>query len=207
MLSEAGPAFSCLLLIMHPSFHHLFFSACEERFSPSSGVLAIGDLADAAPAMQSARSAQWDQFTPHGVTIYTSGCHSLHDSLVSALGTESSFKVDSRVITRLEKCQHGADVILHFSDGSQAMEGWLAHKPKCQLSITFAQQLGLELTPQGDLKVTPPFYQTSLPGIFIAGDTSSPMKSAQNALYIGAAAAAGAVAELKAEASGHGSMV
>lgn len=49
----------------------------------------------------------------------------------------------------------------------------------------FAQQLGLKLTPQGDLKAIPPFYQTSAPGVFTAGDTSSPLKIAPNALFTG----------------------
>jgi len=189
----------------HPSFHCLFCHGYEERFSASSGVLAVGDLANAPPAMHFARNAH--QLTPNGVTIYTSGHDSLHDSLVSALGPESCIKVDSRVITRLEKGKHRAEVILHFSDGNHAIEGFLAHKPKCQLSGTFAQQLGLELTPHGDLKVTPPFYQTSLPGVFTAGDTTSPMKIAPNALFTGGAAGAGVAAQLQAEAMGHKSMV
>jgi len=195
----------CVLLIGYHSFHCLFCHGYEERFSASSGVLAVGDLANAPPALHFARNAH--QLTPRGVTIYTHGQASLHDSLVSVLGPDSSIKVDSRVITRLEKGAHRAEVILHFADGGRAVEGFLAHKPKCQLSGNFAQQLGLELTPHGDLKVTPPFYQTSLPGVFTAGDTTSPMKIAPNALFTGAAAGAGAAAQLQAEALGHKSMV
>ena len=165
----------------------------------------MGDLGIAPPAMHFARNAH--QITPNGVTIYTNGSEPLHESLISALGPDSKIKVDARNITRLEKGNHQAEVILHFSDGSRAVEGFLAHKPKCQLNGTFAQQLGLELTPQGDLKITPPFYQTSLPGVFTAGDTSSPVKIAPNALFTGAAAAAGASAQLQAEAWGHKSMV
>ena len=112
-------------------------------------------------------------------------------------------KVDSRTISRLEKGPDRAEVILHFNDGSQAVEGFLAHKPKCQLSGTFAQQSGLELTPQGDLKTTPPFYQTSLKGVFSAGDVVSPIKIAPNALFTGAVAAAGVSAQLQAENLGH----
>jgi len=82
----------------------------------------------------------------------------------------------------------------------------LAHKPKCQLSGTFAQQLGLELSPPGDLKATPPFYQTSLHGVFTAGDASYPVKIVPNAMFTGAAAAAGASAQLQAENFGHKSM-
>lgn len=143
----------------------------------------------------------------NGVTIYTNDSKPLSDSLTSALGPNPKIKVDSRTISRLEKGPHRAQVILHFSDGSQAVEGFLGHKPKCQLNGTCAQQLGLELTPQGDLKATPPFYQTSLSGVFTAGDASSPVKIAPNALFTGAAAAAGVAAQLQAEALGHKSMV
>lgn len=83
----------------------------------------------------------------------------------------------------------------------------MAHKPKCQLSGSFAQQLGLELSPQGDLKATPPFYQTSSHGVFTAGDASYPVKIVPNALFTGAAAAAGVSAQLQAENLGHPSMV
>ncbi len=187
------------------SFHCLFCHGYEERFSASSGVLAVGDLSSTPPAMHFARNAL--QLTPNAVTIYTNGSESLFDSVTSALGPDSKIKADARTISRLEKGPHRAEVILHFSDGSQAVEGFIAHKPKCQLNGTFAQQLGLELTPQGDLKVTPPFYATSLPGVFTAGDTSSPVKIAPNALFTGAAAAAGVAAQLQAEALGHKSIV
>ena len=187
------------------SFHCLFCHGSEERFSASSGVLAGGDLANVPPVLHFARNAH--QLTPQGVTIYTHGQASLHDALTNALGPNSKIKVDSRVITSLEKGAHRAEVILHFSDGSHAVEGFLAHKPKCQLNRTLAQQLDLELTPQVDLKVTPPFCQTSLQGVFTAGDTSSMMKIAPNALFTGSAAGAGAAAQLQAEAMGHRSLV
>lgn len=182
-------------------FHCLFCHGYEERSSSSSGVLAVGDLGAAPPALHFARNAY--QLTPKGVTIYTNGDGALHDALVDALGPEPKMKVDRRTIIRLEKGPHRAEVILHFSDGSQAVEGFLAHKPKCQLTGTFAQQLGLELTPQGDLKTTPPFNQTSVGGVFSAGDMTSPLKIATNALFTGAAAAAGASAQLQAENIGH----
>lgn len=115
-------------------FHRLFCHGYEERFSTSSGVLAVGDLANAPPAMHFARN--FHQLTPNGVTIYTNGSEALHDSLTNALGPTSKIKVDSRTISRLEKGPHRAEIILHFSDGSRAVEGFIAHKPKCQLSGT-----------------------------------------------------------------------
>ncbi|KAL8972889.1 MAG: hypothetical protein Q9197_002585, partial [Variospora fuerteventurae] len=65
----------------------------------------------------------------------------------------------------------------------------------------------LDLTPQGDFKTTPPFYQASVPGVFAAGDSCYPVKIANHALFTGAAAAAGIAAQLQAENLGHKSMV
>lgn len=82
-----------------------------------------------------------------------------------------------RVIRRLEKGPKRAEVIVHFQDGSQEKEGFLGHKPKCQLKGPFAQPLGLDVTPMGDIKTGPPFLQTSVRGVFAALDDSSPIKS------------------------------
>ena len=108
------------------------------------------------------------QLTPNGVIIYTEDDEDLRDSLVIVLGPELKIKVDSRIITRLKKGSHGAEVILHLSDDSHVVEGFLAHKFKRQFSGTLAQQFELKVTSQGDLKATPPFYQISLTCAFIA---------------------------------------
>ena len=155
--------------------------------------------------MHFARNAH--QIIRKGVTIYTNGSEGVYSSLTSALGADPKIKVDQRAIMRLEKGPNRAEVILHFSDGSTAIEGFLAHKPSTQLNGHLAQQLGLELNTQGDIKATPPFNQTSLHGVFTAGDTSSPVKVVTTASSTGAAAGAGASAQLQAEAFGHKSMV
>ena len=63
------------------------------------------------------------------------------------------------------------------------------------------EQLGLELGPQGEIKVTPPFNQTSVPGVFAAGDVATPMRSAIMAISMGATAGVGLVKELQAESA------
>ncbi|KAL8648012.1 MAG: hypothetical protein Q9210_005224 [Variospora velana] len=181
------------------------YDDCWVKGITSSGVLAVGDLEAVPPALHFARNAL--QLTPKAVTLYTNGNDSLRDALTTSLDVDSKITVDNRTINRLEKGPSRAQVILHFSDGSQAVQGFLAHKPKCQLTGPFAQQLGLDLTPQGDIKTTPPFYQTSVRGAFTAGDTSYPVKIANNALFTGAAAAAGVAAQLQADNMGHKSMV
>ena len=141
------------------------------------------------------------------MVIYTHENKNLRERLDAEIGPESKIKTDSRIIERLEKGPMKAEVIIHFSDGGSKVEGFLAHKPTCQLKGPFAQQLRLDLTPTGDIKTSPPCYQTSVPGVFAAGDTSYPIKIVPNALFTGAAAAAGVSAQLQAERLGHNSLV
>jgi thioredoxin reductase len=147
------------------------------------------------------------QLTPQKVTIYTNGSQQLGSDLISALGTSSKIVVNTRVIKRFEKGARKAEVIIHFQDGNKETEGFLAHKPKCKLKGLFAQQLGLEMTPMGDIKTNPPFLQSSVRGVFAAGDDASPLKIANNALFAGAAAGAGVSAQLQADNLGHQGMI
>ena len=158
------------------------------------------------PALHFTRNAL--QITPAKVTLYTNGNEQLKGELTVALSSSGpKFAVDSRPIKKLEKGPKKAEVIIHFEDGSTATEGFLGHKPKCQLKGPFAQQLGLEITPIGDIKAAPPFYQTSIRGIFAAGDDATPMKIANSALFTGAAVGAGVAAQLQADLLGHKSMI
>jgi thioredoxin reductase len=73
------------------------------------------------------------------------------------------------------------------------------HRPACELNGTFAAQLGCELTPAGDLKVSIPLNETSVSGVFAAGDCSTPMKAVMAALMTGGAASARLCAQLEME--------
>lgn len=88
---------------------------------------------------------------------------------------------------------------MHLEGGEKKTEAFLAHKPKGVLNGPFADQLGLELTPQGDIKTIGPFMESSVKGVFAGGDSASPMKSAVVALSSGAFLAAGIAAQLEAE--------
>ena len=154
--------------------------------------------------MQFARDAH--QLTPNGVTIYTNSSQSFGNSLTSALGPEFKIRVNSRIIAQLEKGLYRAEVTIHFSNGNQVIEGFVRQRLKCQLDGTLAQQLGRGLTPQRELNTTPHFYQTSLTGVFIAGDINSAVKIVPNAPFTWVAAAASVTTQLQAEALGHKSM-
>jgi thioredoxin reductase len=92
-------------------------------------------------------------------------------------------------------------VTIVFDDDETETVGFLVHKPKTVLaSQTLAEQLGLELTPSGDLKVAQPIPLTSVPGVYAAGDCSTFMKMVTNALASGIAVAAGVSMQLQMEA-------
>lgn len=68
-----------------------------------------------------------------------------------------------------------------------------------ELNGPFASQLGLEIGPQGEIQTSPPFYETSVKGVYAAGDAASQRRMVVNAIHQGAAAGAGLVAQLLAE--------
>ena len=148
-------------------------------------------------------NARW--LTANGVTVYIHGDTSLCDSLTATLRPESKIKPNCRTISRVEKVPNKAEMIAHL--GSRKVEAFTAHKPKPQLTGNFGLQLSLELTPRGDTKTTPPFYQTSAHGVFTGGDTKYPVQIVPNASLTGAAAAAGVSAQVQAVIPGHNSMV
>ena len=75
------------------------------------------------------------------------------------------------------KGSNKADIVLRFDDGSEKTELFLAHKP--------------------------PFFQTSVSGVFAAGDCVAPIKTVAQAIYSGTAVGAGAPTQLQAQVLGH----
>ena len=189
---------------MH-SFHCLYCHGWEERGAPSSGILAVGDVTSVALALHFARQAL--RLTPE-VTVYTHGNEQLAQDLTTEIKLTSTLqiKVDSRRISKLVKGSNKAEIVLQFDDGTEKTEGFLAHKPHTLLRGPFAEQLGLDVLPTGDIVVKPPFLQTSVSGVFAAGDCVSPMKTVAQALFSGCAVGAGAPTQLQAEMLGHKSL-
>lgn len=113
--------------------------------------------------------------------------------------TARCVSVEGRKIAKLVKGETGGQVEVILEDGEKKLEGFLAHKPVGKPNGPWVEQLGLETTPQGDIKVNLPFNETSVPGVFAAGDCSSMVKAASISLSSGGMVAAGIASSLGAE--------
>lgn len=136
------------------------------------------------------------------VVIYTNGNEELASEFVAQIKDSPAFKVDSRKIKKLVMGAKAPEIVIQFADGSEVTEGWLGHSPATRAKGPFAEQLGLETTPSGDLAVNPPFLQTSMPGVYAAGDNSHAVKITPTAQYTGSLVASGLAAAVIAEKLG-----
>ncbi|KAK8048226.1 hypothetical protein PG994_009956 [Apiospora phragmitis] len=186
--------------------------------SPSAGAIAfsiacsaMGASSAAVPpripiALHVSRNAA--QLT-RSVTIYTNGNTALASDLKAAMGPTAPFVVDSRRITKfILGPDDKTGLTMHFEDGSSAKEkAFLAHKPKSKLKSDFlARELGLALTPQGDVQTRGPFGETSLSGCFAGGDCASFLKTAPNVVNSDAKNAAGLASHIQSRMYGQKSL-
>lgn len=111
----------------------------------------------------------------------------------------TKFTVDDRRIVKLVKSPNGSDVIVHLEDGTKKTEGFLVHRPFTEVNGPFASQLGCELTEQGDYKTMNMFGETTVPGVFAAGDCATMIKAVTTAMSGGNMVAAALAAQLEAE--------
>ncbi|MCJ1401072.1 hypothetical protein MMC11_004284 [Xylographa trunciseda] len=175
-------------------FHCLMCSHSGD-LGATSGILAEGKSADLAGTLLFARAAL--QLTPSGVTIYTHGSSELAAALAAASAT-APLSVDSRVVSRVHMSPSG-QVVLAFCDGSVAEESFLGHRPQMQPAAPgLIEQLGLQTTGTGE-PVVGKTYETSVRGVFAAGDAGCWVKFAGGATFSGTMAAWGAGLQLQAE--------
>jgi thioredoxin reductase len=127
------------------------------------------------------------------ITVFLDGnVELLEDARIKGLESQG-FLINSKTIARIT---YDADpepgfATVHLEDGSMEDMSFLVHRPKTVLSGDFANQLGLELTEAGDIKTTPPFYETSVKGVFAAGDCAVPLKQVVWAVSTGVSAGSG----------------
>jgi len=178
-------------------FHCLFCHGFEDRGQKSVGVLAI-ELMAQVPMITNGYVRNALRLS-ESVTVYTNNAETVATTMsevVSNLGDR--VKIDNRPIARFIKEADGAAVTIEFEDGSKVTEGFLVHGPRNEMDLDFAKELNLEKMPSGgELKVTPPFNETTEPGCFVAGDASSMAKIFVAAVAFGAFAATGVVKQLQ----------
>ncbi|XXG99439.1 hypothetical protein Hte_005778 [Hypoxylon texense] len=202
----------------HGIFHCLFCHGFEERGAPSAGVLATGPLLagpgpsggnnnnnnnddDAAPLFAPTVSRMAGRLAG-SVTVYTDGNEELGSRIRAQLKSKTKFRVETRRVVRLTKdpdVEGEAGVLVTLEDGTVNKEGFLAHAPAFELNGPFAADLGVAITPQGHIDAQPPFFTTSVPGVYAAGDCATMMKAVPMATMMGSAVGAGLVHVLQLE--------
>ncbi|ERT00413.1 uncharacterized protein SPSK_09574 [Sporothrix schenckii 1099-18] len=184
--------------------HCLLCNDYPQRTGASAGVLAVGAFGRAAVALHMARQARQLAAV---VTIYTNGQDALAADMDAAARAAAGLRIDTRPIRRFvfrgdQDQAHGGGVRLEFADGSPpADEAFLAHAPATRPRGPFAQQLGLATVPpstvDGDIQVALPHYETSVRGVFAAGDNcAAGMKTVAHAMLSGNVAGMGAASQL-----------
>ncbi|KAI0893442.1 hypothetical protein F4806DRAFT_488387 [Annulohypoxylon nitens] len=179
-------------------FHCLFCHGYEDRGAPSSGVLAVPPIVLPALAIHMAENAAQ---LSDSVTLYTHGNSELTARLAT-ITTNSKFKVESRRIKRLSGNTGQDSVVVEFEDGSSKVEKFLVHNPQTSVQGPFVSQLGISLTPMGDIQADAPAYQSSVRGVFAAGDCITPYKVTPGAISSGCNAAVAVSTQLQAEKYG-----
>ncbi|OJD30972.1 thioredoxin reductase [Diplodia corticola] len=176
-------------------FHCLVHRGYEERGCASAGVLAAGGDDNLKAAKHLA--LQCRRYTSGPVTVYTHGNEALAAECRQVLGP-MGFRVDSRPIVRFIKEAVQSQVSAVFDDGEKVTEGFIIHRPLPLNNGAFATQLGVETNEFGFYKTHPPFFETSVPGIFAAGDCGDPFKIGTYAVSMGAFVAGGLQMQLDA---------
>ncbi|KAF3760976.1 FAD/NAD(P)-binding domain-containing protein [Cryphonectria parasitica EP155] len=181
-------------------FHCLFCHGFEERGGDSAGLLAMGMLAKSTMATHVGNMAL--QFAKK-LTVYTNGDEEVAKEIqanAKIADSETRVNFEKRRIKSLKLISRDtSDVLVTLEDGTEIKESFITHYPDAELNGPFASQLGLTLGESGQIDVHPPFNETSLHGVFAAGDAASTGRVVPIAIYGGSLAAGGLVAQLLAE--------
>lgn len=150
----------------------------ENRHQPT-GIFTNGDIAYHYAALINQLTAN--------LTIYTNG-----PSTLSAEHTQLMQQKNIPIVTKeIKELLHnnGQLQALVFADGSTASLPTLYARPPFEQHCAVPQQLGCVLNETGLLQ-TDNFFQTSVPGVYAAGDCMSPMRAVANAVAGGLSAGA-----------------
>jgi thioredoxin reductase len=141
------------------------------------------------------------------VTIFSNGPISKDEGIQQAWKMSKALgaKLDERKIKRLVNNgpTHRDGVTIEFEEGEPVTLGFIGHRPPTvNRAQDLVEQLGLETVPAeqgGHVAIKDMMQQTSVKGVFAAGDTSTMMKQVTVAMGEGVKAAAGAGKQLGEE--------
>jgi len=142
----------------------MFQFGYEQRGVPTAGLLALDNLANPLHATKLADDGH--KFSNYMV-IYTNSNPSLASEIQQRLKT-TEISVDDRKIRRLIS-GNGSEVVIEFESGEFKTEGFLVHRSRTALNRSLPDQLRLEYGPSGEIKITPPFCETSESGVYVGG--------------------------------------
>ena len=135
------------------------------------------------------------------VTVYKDSNAALIQEMENA-SKATGATVHNTKIRRLTNGGAKSEMTIEFENKEFKTEGFLVHQPVTKVNHKAVSQSGLELDGKGDIVVKPPFYQTNVLGVFVAGDCASPFKIISNALPMGANAGPGIARELPRRVTG-----
>ncbi|EKJ71375.1 hypothetical protein FPSE_08478 [Fusarium pseudograminearum CS3096] len=111
------------------------------------------------------------QYTPD-VTLLVNGSPHLEQHPHVIATANRGFKINNKAIKHFSKA--GPDsVTVEFTDGTKAMYGFIAHKPRSDVKGSLARELDLEMTSRGRILVEGDFQETSIRGVFAAGSCAT----------------------------------
>ncbi|KAK8058076.1 FAD/NAD(P)-binding domain-containing protein [Apiospora phragmitis] len=167
-------------------YHCLFCFGYEKRGSDVAAVLATDPLGN--PFHAPVFAADAFRFVKH-VKLYTHGDAKLADDL-SKVVAEKQLKdidVDNRKVVRVSKTEDNK-LRVEFDTGADDVVGFMGHSPDSPVNPALPNQLGCEIDPKTGIKVTQPWYATTAPGVFAAGDCCSPLRSVLTGMSAGSCA-------------------
>lgn len=180
--------------------HCLLCHGHEERGAESIGILALDEFAVPSTLMRVLRSCR--QFTSR-VRVYTHGNTRAAAELREAMTVVSGCDIEPDFIERLEmtatddgKSTPGVRVVLE--EGAPQQHSFVVYHPGTEQASDLPEQLGLKLTPDGDIKIGD-WQETSQPGVFATGDCASRHKYFATASAMGHLTGASVAQQLQAD--------
>lgn len=161
----------------------------HERSHRSSGIIGLSPIHAHGAQMLSLLATE----ASGPPTVFSNGPIPETESMLKALDTVKAFgcKVETGKISRIEPIQTPeGGVTVVFEDGRRTDLGFLTDRPTTLLcGKELIEQLGLEIETHPvmgeNIKGVDIVGSTKIPGVFVAGDASTPMKAATFAIASG----------------------